>query len=306
MPTEYLWVEKFRPNTLDNFVGNEQMKAKIAKFIATGDVPHLLFSGQAGTGKTTLAKILIKNIPCDSMYINASDENNVDTMRNKIKGFASTAGFNPLKIVVLDEADFLTQNSQAALRNILETFSKNTRFILTCNYVERIIDPILSRTQQYHVVPPSKKEVAMHVWSILQSENVEASLDDYKLLVDAHYPDIRKIINECQLATIDNKLVIDRQEVIGRDYKLKIVEELKAGTDARKKFQNIRQIVADAKLSDYSDLYKLLYDNVAEYSPGNISGAILAIAEGQYRDGQVPDKEINAMAMLIQLLQTIK
>lgn len=306
MASDYLWVEKYRPNTIDNFIGNEQMKAKIARFISTNDIPHLLFSGPAGTGKTTSAKIIATNVLCDYLYINASDENNVDTIRNKVKSFASTAGFNPLKIIVLDECDFLTMSSQSALRNIMETFSKNTRFILTCNYVERIIDPILSRTQQFHVVPPSKADVAKHVWNILEMESIKSDINDFKLLVDAHYPDIRKIINECQSNSIDGVLTIDKQEIVGRDHKLKIIEILKSSLEPKKKFQEIRQIIADSKIRDFTDMYRLLFDRVDEYSPNNISGSILAIAEGQFKDGQVPDKEINAMATLINVLQNLK
>jgi replication factor C small subunit len=304
--TQYLWVEKYRPDTIENFIGNEQLKAKVSQFIKTGDVPHLLLSGPPGTGKTTAAKMITKNIECDVLYINASDENSVDVMRNKIKNFASSVGFKPLKVVILDEADYITPNAQAALRNLMETFSKTTRFILTCNFVERIIDPIVSRTQQFQIIPPSKIDVAKHVWDILQQEGVTADKNDFKLLIDAHYPDIRKIINECQLAVTDGKLTISPTEIVGRDHKLKIIEVLSSKADGKSKFQTIRQIIADAKIRDFADLYALLYSRVEEYAPNNISGTILAIAEGQYRDVSVPDKEINMMATLIQVLQAAK
>ena len=168
-----LWVEKYRPNTLTTYVGNEHLKEKVKRYIDSEDVPHLLLYGKAGTGKTTLAKILVNNIDCDYMYINASDENKVDDVRNKIKTFASSVGFKDMKVVILDECDYLTPNAQAALRNLMETFSKHCRFILTCNYVERIIDPIQSRCQSYKVVPPSKKEVAQQMVKILNEESVK-------------------------------------------------------------------------------------------------------------------------------------
>ena len=155
----YLWVEKYRPDSLNTYIGNEHLKEKVKIYLESEDVPHLLLYGKAGTGKTTLAKIITNNIECDCLYINASDENNVDNVRNKIKTFASSIGFKPLKVVILDEADFLTPNAQAALRNLMETFSKHCRFILTCNYVERIIDPIQSRCQSYKIVPPSRKKL---------------------------------------------------------------------------------------------------------------------------------------------------
>jgi replication factor C small subunit len=140
-----LWVEKYRPDILENYVGNENLKETISKYIEQNDIQNLIFYGPAGTGKTTLAKLLVKNINCDFIYINASDERGIETIRDKVSGFASTMSFKPLKVVILDEADFLTIQAQASLRNVIETFSKSTRFILTCNYIERIIDPLQSR-----------------------------------------------------------------------------------------------------------------------------------------------------------------
>lgn len=300
-----IWVEKYRPTTLDSFIGNEQLKAKVGRFIASGDVPHLLFSGPAGTGKTTLAKLIAQNIECDVLYINASDENSVDTVRNKIKNFSQAIGFKGLKIVILDECDYISPNAQAALRNLMETFSKHTRFILTCNFIERMIDPIVSRTQQYQVVPPSKAEVAKYVTDVLSKEEVEYALSDIKIMVDAYYPDIRKIVNECQFNTRDSELEISTREIIQADYKLKIIDILSSKGDSKSKFKEIRQTLADARIRDYSDLYTLLYSKVDSYAPKNISQAILAISEGLYRDAFVVDKEINAMATIINILQAI-
>lgn len=300
-----IWVEKYRPDTLDGYIGNDSLKSKVGKMIASGDVPHLLLSGPAGTGKTTVAKIIVKNIECDYLYINASDENNVDTVRNKIKGFASTMGFKPLKVIILDEADYLTQNAQAALRNIMETFSRSCRFILTCNYVERMIEPIISRTQQFHVVPPSKVDVAKHLVGILKKEGVEYTPSDVKLLVDAHYPDIRKVIGETQSNTVDNVLKLDAEEIVAGDVKLKVIELLNQKDDAKKRFTEIRQLIADAGIRDFADMYTLLYERVDEYAKGNVSQTILHIAEGQKFDGQVVNKEINMMATIINILQTV-
>ena len=137
-----LWVEKYRPTELENYIGNEHLKSKVKVYLDSGDMPHLLLFGRAGTGKTTLAKMLVNSIECDYLYINASDENSVDTVRNKVRNFASTIGFKDMKIIILDECDYITPNAQAALRNLMETFSKHCRFILTCKFVERIIDPI--------------------------------------------------------------------------------------------------------------------------------------------------------------------
>lgn len=302
----YLFVEKYRPIDLSTYIGNEQTKAKVGRFIASGDVPHLLFSGSPGTGKTTLAKIIANSVNADVMYINASDENSVDTVREKIKGFASSVGFKDLKIVILDEADYISPNAQAALRNLMETFSQHTRFILTCNYVDRIIDAIVSRTQQFQIIPPSKIEVAKHVAWVLNEEQVTFDLKDIKLLIDSYYPDIRKILNECQLNISNGTLELDEKEIIQSDYKLKLIEVLCSKQDKKKKFQEVRQILADARIRDFTDFFKLCYDRCTDIAPGNVSQVILAIAEGQYKAAFSADKEINAMATLIQILQCQK
>ena len=167
-----LWVEKYRPQDLSTYIGNEHLKSKVGIYLESEDVPHLLLYGRAGTGKTTLAKIVVKNIDCDYLYINASDENSVDAVRFKIRAFASTIGFKELKVIILDEADYLTPNAQAALRNVMETFSRHCRFILTCNYVERIIDPIQSRCQSFKIIPPKRVDVARHLVHILEEEGI--------------------------------------------------------------------------------------------------------------------------------------
>ena len=287
-----LWVEKYRPKNLDSYVGNENLKKKVSRYLKEGDVPHLLLFGNAGTGKTTLAKLIVKNIECDHMYINASDENSVDVMRNKIKDFASSVGFKPIKVIILDECDFLTPNAQAALRNLMETFSRHTRFILTCNYVEKIIDPIQSRCQVFGVTPPSKADVARQVSSILGMENVKYDVDKIKILIDSGYPDIRRVINSAQRQVIDGVLDIDEKSVIEDDMK--------------NAFNSIRKLLADAKVRDYTDLYKLLYDELDSYAEGHKAGVILIIAEHQYMDTSVVDKEINVMSMIVKILGEIK
>tara|TARA_B100001146_G_C16132245_1_gene412918 strand:+ start:167 stop:1087 length:921 start_codon:yes stop_codon:yes gene_type:complete len=306
MQTEHtLWVEKYRPSTLDTYIGNDQLKSKVAVYLESGDLPHLLLYGKAGTGKTTLAKLLVNNIECDYLYINASDENNVDTVRTKVKSFASTMGFKDYKVIILDECDYITPNAQAALRNLMETFSKYCRFILTCNFVERIIDPIQSRCQSFQVIPPDRKQVAIHLSNILQSENVESEVSDIALLVNSGYPDIRRVINSAQRQSIDGKLTIDKQSIVENDYKLKLLEILKK-QDRKSAFKNIRQLLADSQVKDYADLFRLLYDEVDSYGKGHIAECILVIAKYELSDAQVVDKEINAMAMVIELLGVIK
>jgi len=297
-----LWVERYRPSDLNTYIGNEHLKSKVSIYLESEDVPHLLLYGVAGTGKTTLAKIITNNIDCDCLYINASDENNVDNVRTKIKNFASSIGFRTLKVVILDEADFLTPNAQAALRNLMETFSKHCRFILTCNYVERIIDPIQSRCQPYKIVPPSRKEVALQLKNIFETENVTFKLDDLALIVNAGYPDIRRVINSAQRQVVDGELKIDVSSVIQSNYKIQLLEMLGDGS----KFNDIRKLIADNSVSDYAELYRLLYDEVDNYSNGKVAECILAIAEGEFNDVNVVDKEICFMSTLIKIMRIIK
>ena len=300
-----LWVEKYRPSTLDNYIGNEHLRSKVKVYIESGDLPHLLLYGRAGTGKTTLSKLLVNNIDCDYLYINASDENSVDVVREKVKNFASTLGFADMKVIILDECDYITPNAQAALRNLMETFSKSCRFILTCNYVERIIDPIQSRCQSFQIIPPDRKQVAMHLSNILQQEKVDTKVDDIVTIVNGGYPDIRRVINASQRQVVDGKLVIDEGMTIQNDYKLKVLDILKT-QDKKNSFKNIRQLLADSKVTDFSDLFRLLFDTVDDWGRGHVAECILVLAQYQQSDAVVVDKEINIMAMFIELIGKIK
>ena len=300
-----LWVEKYRPQKLDEYVGNEHLKSKVKDYLTSGDIPHLLFFGKAGTGKTTLAKLIVNSIDCDHIIINASDENNVDTVRNKVKGFASTVGFKDLKVIILDEFDYMTPNAQAILRNLMETFSKHCRFILTCNYVEKVISPIRSRTQEFQIVPPSKKEVAVQISQILGSEAIKFEPKNLVPIIDASYPDIRKIINTCQLNSHKGELKIDTKNVIEGDLKSKLIDIFTSKDDKRNKYMKIRQAVADSRTQDFTDLYSYFYEKVDDYAEGNTANVILTISERQSKDALVVDKEIQFMALMIELLNLL-
>lgn len=270
------------------------------------DSPHE-YETSAGVlcHNTSLAKLIIKSIKCDFIYINASDENSVDTVRIKIKNFASSMGFNDLKVVILDEADFLTASAQAALRNLMETFSVSTRFILTCNYQERIIEPILSRCQSFQVVPPNKKDVARLLVKVLTAENVKFNTEAVVAIVQAHYPDIRAVLNVAQRGVINGELQLDKEAIMEGDVKSKVIELIKS-SDKKQAFKDIRQLLADNSIRNFADFYSLLYEKVDEYAPKSQADVIMAIADAQFRDAAVVDKEINFCVGIINILNSIK
>ena len=302
MKQHTLWIEKYRSQTLQQYIGNDAIKTRIADCIANNDIPHLIFAGSAGTGKTTLAKLIVKNIQCDYLYINASDENGIDTIRDKVKGFASTASFQPIKVVILDEADFLTQPAQAALRNLIEEYSAYTRFILTCNYVERLIEPLQSRCELHMLKPPTKGAVAKHICTnILDVENITYEMSDIAQIVNLFYPDVRSIIKTLQQNVRDSKLTIT---TIDDNWCKPLVEILKK-RDSKAWYQ-VRQLVADAQVDDFQTAYRYMFDNLSEFSYGNDAQLSVILDDFIWRAGVVPDKEINFAACIAKVLETNK
>ena len=295
-----LLVEKYRSKTLDSYVGNDHIKKTIEQYLGQNDIQNLIFYGPAGTGKTTLAKLIVNNLDCDYLYINASDERGIETIRDKVSGFASTASFKSLKVVILDEADFLTIQAQASLRNVIETFSRTTRFIMTCNYVERIIDPLQSRCQVLKVIPPSKKEVAVHLASVMATEGTTYEIEDLKIIVNQYYPDLRKCLNTIQLSTQNQKLVIDKSVLVSSNYMTSILKEL---SNAKPKWREIRQIIANANVSDFEELYRYLYDNAHVYASGREGMVAIYINEYSYQSNFRIDKEINCMGLIAKLIE---
>jgi DNA polymerase III delta prime subunit len=290
--------ERYRPLTLDKFVGNEHLKTAISGYLEKNDILNFIFYGPAGCGKTTLAKLIVSNLECDYLYINASDERGIETIRDKVQGFASTISFEPIKVVILDEADFLTIQAQASLRNIIETFSRTTRFIMTCNYVERIIDPLQSRCQVLKIVPPTKQDVARHLSWILDQEKVRYKIQDLVPLVNQYYPDLRKCINTIQLSTLDNQLKLDQSLLVSSNYIDKVINELSSKPD----FKVIRQIIADSNVDDFDELFRALYDRASEYLPGKEGTVAILINEHQYKANFRIDKEINTMSLIQNLI----
>jgi DNA polymerase III delta prime subunit len=297
-----LWVEKYRSSNLDQYIGNEEVKTRIADCITTNDIPHFIFAGTAGTGKTTLAKLIVSNIKCDYLYLNASDENGIDVIRDKVKGFASAASFNPIKVVILDEADFLTQPAQAALRNIIEEYALNTRFVLTCNYIERLIEPLQSRCEIHKLTPPSKGEVAKHVCiNILDKEGVSYDIKDIAQVIKQHYPDVRSIIKNLQAGVKDSKFTFTEANI---NWCNQIIAVLQKPT--KDSWLNMRQIVLDAQVDDYQPLIEHLFENISVYGKGYEAEITIELDEAQWRSRAVPDKEINIAALLSKILTILK
>ena len=294
-----LLVEKYRSTKLEDYVGNENIKATISKYLSQNDIQNLIFYGPPGTGKTTLAKLIVNNLNCDHLYINASDERGIETIRDKVSGFASSASFKPLKVIILDEADFLTIQAQASLRNVIETFSRSTRFILTCNYIERIIDPLQSRCQVIKIVPPSKGEVAKHLTWILEKESISYTLDDIKIIVNQYYPDLRKCINTIQLNSKDNTLKLDNSILVSSNYIDKVIDELKK---SKPYFNNIRQTIADSNVEDFDELFKALYERASEFLPNKEGTVAMLVNDHQYKANFRIDKEINTMSLIQNLI----
>lgn len=296
--------EKYRPDTLEGYLCTGELKPKLEEYIKKQDIPMLGFFGLQGSGKTTLAKILVKNINCDYLLLNATEDRSMESIKEKVGAFASSNSFKPIKVVILDEATHMLQASQVLLLNMIEQFSLKTRFILTGNYPERLIPALRSRLQEFALSPPSKKQIAEHVSNILEKEEIEHDIKDLAFIVNRCYPDIRKTINTCQKFTIDNKLIVDQDEVIAEDeYINKIIAELKK--PSIKSFNAIRQIIADSDAGDFDSVYKQLYDRLNEYALNNEGSVTCILEEIMFHRNFRVDQEISLMTAISKILDIV-
>jgi len=299
-----LWVEKYRPSTVDGYVfRDEAQRTQVNNWVKEGTVPHLLFSGAAGVGKTTLARILINQLEVseyDVLEINASRENSVDTIRDKITGFVSTLPFGDFKVVLLDEADYISPNGQAALRGVMETYHASARFILTCNYPNKIIPALHSRCQGFHIDKIDQVEFTARAATVLVEEGVEFELDILDSYVKATYPDLRKCLNTLQQNSTDGALKDPAEDVsAANDWKLQAVNLFKSGD-----IKQARTVMCSSvRPEEMDDAYRWLYDNLDLWSTDEEiqDQAIVIIRNGLVNHSLVADPEINLSATLIEL-----
>jgi len=304
MAITQLWVEKFRPSDVDGYVfRDEAQREQVKQWIKEGSIPHLLFSGAAGIGKTTLAKILINQLGIDEydvLEINASRENNVDTVRDRITNFVQTMPFGSFKVVLLDEADYLSPNAQAALRGVMESYSESARFILTCNYPHKIIPALHSRCQGFHIEKVDHTEFTARAATVLVTEGVEFDLDTLDTYVKSTYPDLRKCLNLLQMNSVDGKLKAPSETGTGTaDYKLAMVDLFKHG-----KIREARKLLCEqARPEEMEEIFRWLYDNLAMWSATEEGQdeAILVIRKAVVNAPMVADQEINLAACLVEL-----
>ena len=310
MNTDFLWVEQYRPKTIDDCILPDSLKSLFTAFIKKGEISNMLFSGTAGIGKTTVAKALCEQMNCDWIMINGSEEGGIDVLRNKIKNFASTVSLSGgKKVVILDEADYLNpQSTQPALRGFVEEFHKNCRFILTCNFKNRIIEPLHSRFSniEFKVNPKDKPKLASRLFEraiyILKEQNVDYEDKVLVELITKHFPDFRKLINELQRYSVSGS--IDAGILVNvSDENLKtLVTHLK-----NKEFSDMRKWVVNNLDNDPVKIFRKIYDTLyTNLEPSTIPHAVLIIADYQYKSAFVADQEINLVACLTELMSQVK
>jgi len=305
---EFLFVEKYRPQTIEECVLPKSLKNTFLSIVDTGELPNMMFTGSAGVGKTTVARALCNELGMDYMMINGSEDGNIDTLRGKIKQFASTISLQGgQKVVILDEADYLNpQSTQPALRGFIEEFSKNCRFILTCNFKNRIIDPLHSRCSIYEFNLGNKKKMAMQFMQrlqfILDSERIIYDNAVIAELIMKYIPDWRRVINECQRYGMSGHIDTGILATLSETSIKGLMADLKA-----KNFKKMRKWVSDNIDVESSKLFRMVYDNMVEYvSPTSIPQLVIILADYSYKDSFVADHELNVVACMTEIMSQIK
>jgi DNA polymerase III delta prime subunit len=301
-----IWVEKYRPRSMDDYVADADLKQKMQGFIRDNDIPHLLFHSRPGTGKSALAKILVEQIDCEHLYINASNERGIDTVRDTVLNFAHAA-VHDLKIIILDEFDNFTQDAQKALRDPMVEYADHTRFILTANHPEDIHPAIKSRSQEVEIEPHSKKEAWKVLVRILEQEGVEYEPEDAQKIAREYYPDLRKIINAAQNLTVGGRLKYDENRLMDSNFGDKVIELVNRASSVQQGYKAVRKLVQNEGIQKFGQVYRHLYDNLGEFaSDAEQPEIILVIANAQQRSQSAPDKEINFIDCIVKILNKIK